>query len=290
MNPAEFRDYAAALVRQEGYPAERFILGGDHLGPLAWTDLGAQEAMKNARDLIVSFVAAGYRKIHIDTSMRLANDDPDARLSCETIAKRAAQLCKEAEAAYAERKRNCPDAQPPIYVVGSEVPIPGGGRRRLANCLLHARRTFSETVDTFKKIFVQNGLEKAWARVAAVVVQPGVEFGDAEVKIYDPAAAADLVRALRDYPPMMFEGHSTDYQPRAALRAMVKDGIGILKVGPALTFALREALFALESIERDLPIPPGKTQRVSGGSGKGHASLARQLEEALSRRQRHAAF
>ena len=48
----------------------------------------------------------------------------------------------------------------------------------------------------------------------------------------------------------MFEGHSTDYQPRQALRNMVSDGIIILKVGPALTFALREALFALESIEK----------------------------------------
>ena len=33
---------------------------------------------------------------------------------------------------------------------------------------------------------------------------------------------------------------------------MVEDGIAILKVGPALTFALREGLFALEQIEREL--------------------------------------
>ncbi len=33
---------------------------------------------------------------------------------------------------------------------------------------------------------------------------------------------------------------------------MVEDGIAILKVGPALTFALREGLFALEQIEQEL--------------------------------------
>ncbi len=33
---------------------------------------------------------------------------------------------------------------------------------------------------------------------------------------------------------------------------MVRGGVGILKVGPALTFAYREALFALELIEKEL--------------------------------------
>jgi len=50
----------------------------------------------------------------------------------------------------------------------------------------------------------------------------------------------------------VFEGHSTDYQTKECLREMVTDDIAILKVGPALTFGLREALFALENIEREL--------------------------------------
>ena len=33
---------------------------------------------------------------------------------------------------------------------------------------------------------------------------------------------------------------------------MVEDGIAVFKVGPALTFALREALFALNHIENEL--------------------------------------
>ncbi|MEM5770343.1 MAG: class II D-tagatose-bisphosphate aldolase, non-catalytic subunit, partial [Bacillota bacterium] len=53
---------------------------------------------------------------------------------------------------------------------------------------------------------------------------------------------------LRHHNGIVFEGHSTDYQLPEALRAMVRDGVGILKVGPELTFALREGLFALQYI------------------------------------------
>ncbi|MBG20402.1 MAG: hypothetical protein CML31_10665, partial [Rhizobiales bacterium] len=42
--------------------------------------------------------------------------------------------------------------------------------------------------------------------------------------------------------------HSTDYQPTEALSALVQGGFCILKVGPGLTFALREALYGLDQI------------------------------------------
>jgi D-tagatose-1,6-bisphosphate aldolase subunit GatZ/KbaZ len=51
---------------------------------------------------------------------------------------------------------------------------------------------------------------------------------------------------------LVFEAHSTDYQAEDALRALVEDHFAILKVGPELTFAFREAVFALEGIEREL--------------------------------------
>jgi len=49
----------------------------------------------------------------------------------------------------------------------------------------------------------------------------------------------------------VFEAHSTDYQPEAALRALVEDRFAILKVGPALTFALRRVVLGLEAVERE---------------------------------------
>ena len=62
----------------------------------------------------------------------------------------------------------------------------------------------------------------------------------------------NLCAALARYPEIAFEGHSTDYQSAECLRQMVEDGIVILKVGPALTYGLREALFSLSMMEREL--------------------------------------
>jgi D-tagatose-1,6-bisphosphate aldolase subunit GatZ/KbaZ len=80
-----------------------------------------------------------------------------------------------------------------------------------------------------------------------------VEFTGDDVFEYDPKAAENLCAALKGVPaPIVFEGHSTDYQNPESLQAMVRDGIAILKVGPALTFALRESLMALECIEKEM--------------------------------------
>jgi D-tagatose-1,6-bisphosphate aldolase subunit GatZ/KbaZ len=57
---------------------------------------------------------------------------------------------------------------------------------------------------------------------------------------------------LDDHVRLVFEAHSTDYQRPDALAALVRDGFAILKVGPGLTFALREALFALAAVESEL--------------------------------------
>ena len=88
--------------------------------------------------------------------------------------------------------------------------------------------------------------------VVAVVTQPGVEFGDDQVFMYDRKAASDLCEALKDFPELCFEGHSTDYQSKECLKQMVEDGIAILKVGPALTYGLREGLFSLSMMEKEL--------------------------------------
>jgi len=51
---------------------------------------------------------------------------------------------------------------------------------------------------------------------------------------------------------MVYEAHSTDYQTRDALGNLVRDHFAILKVGPGLTFAFREAVFALAMIENEM--------------------------------------
>ncbi len=252
MKPEDFIGFVRGIAAQEAFPQERLLLGGDHLGPLTWRKLPAQQAMENAKALVRAYVLAGYEKIHLDTSMRLGDDRRDIRLPDSVIAQRGATLCQVAEEAFRERLARCKDAVPPVYVIGSEVPVPGGAEENESAVAVTAPEDCLATVRTFRETFDAFGLAEAWPRVVALVVQPGVEFADRTVLPYDPSAAAELTATLRELGGLVFEGHSTDYQTKEALRSMVHDGIAILKVGPALTFALREALFSLELIEKEL--------------------------------------
>ena len=248
MTPKEFYAWCLALAKREGIDESALILGGDHLGPLTWKGQNESEAMKNADRLVYEYVLAGFTKIHIDTSMHLASDDPGKRLPDEVIAQRGARLCKVAEEAFAERKKEFPDAANPVYIIGSEVPIPGGAQEQEELGVTSSENCIA-TISAFREAFEQKGLHDAWERVVAVVVQPGVEFSEDEVFVYDSEKAKGLCQTIK-FDRFVFEGHSTDYQPRPALHNMIRDGIVILKLGPSLTFTLREALFALENIEK----------------------------------------
>ena len=95
----------------------------------------------------------------------------------------------------------------------------------------------------FEKAFKDAGLgADVWDRVIAVVVQPGVEEKDSGCTEYDREKAKELMASIKDFPNLVFEGHSTDYQTKIKLRELIEDGVGILKVGPGLTFAMREGM------------------------------------------------
>lgn len=252
MRPADFRAFLARVAKEEGLAEEQVICGGDHLGPLTWRHLPEAEAMPKAAVLVESYVRAGFSKIHIDTSMRLADDDPQERLPDRVIARRGALLCAAAEKAFEAYRADHPDAPAPVYVIGSEVPVPGGAVENEDTVAVTKAEDCANTLEAFRAAFREQGIDEVWPRVIALVVQPGVEFADESVVEYDREAAKELTAALENRPNLVFEGHSTDYQPRERLREMVEDGIAILKVGPALTFALREGLFALEQIEQEV--------------------------------------
>jgi len=244
MQPADFAAYVQSLATKIGLPQEQLILGGDHLGPLTWSAEPEAEAMAKADVLIDAFVRAGFRKIHLDTSMRLQDDPTDQPLSDETIARRAARLCAVAE-------RAAENGAEPVYVIGSEVPVPGGATENEDTLTVTPPENLDATIAAFRAAFHAAGLDEAFSRVIAVVVQPGVEFADNTIITYDSHKAQRLTSHAKTL-PFVLEGHSTDYQPQSALAAMRKDGIAILKVGPALTFALREALYSLEGMEKDI--------------------------------------
>lgn len=252
MTPLMFVKYVEAIASEMNFPMQNVILGGDHLGPLTQANRTECEAMLFADELVRQYVSAGFTKIHLDTSMRVLDDDPRSVLDDGIIARRGARLCEVAEIAYSERLKKHPDSPPPVYIIGSEVPIPGGAQEHEEGIRVTRASDCRETIRTFEAAYRLRGLEDAWRRVIGLVVQPGVEFGDSDVFVYDREAARELKGVLKEWPQGVFEGHSTDYQPREALRAMVEDGIAILKVGPALTFGLREALFSLERMEKEL--------------------------------------
>ncbi|HET7312989.1 D-tagatose-bisphosphate aldolase, class II, non-catalytic subunit [Salinisphaera sp.] len=243
MTPVDFRAFVEDIAARVSFDTRRLILGGDHLGPNPWKHEPAEAAMDKAEALVEAYAAAGFSKLHLDASMALAGDEEP--LAAVTVAERAARL-----AAAAERRAPVPARL--AYVIGTEVPVPGGESDGLDQVAVTRPARVAETVDTHRAAFAARGLDDAFSRVVAVVVQPGVDFDHSSTIAYDPAQASALVDAIDDYDGLVFEAHSTDYQARGALAALVADHFAILKVGPALTFALREGLFALAAIEDEL--------------------------------------
>ncbi len=253
MKPADFVRFVHLIADRVGLPRTRLILGGDHLGPNAWRSLPAEEAMQRAEALIDAYVSAGFSKIHLDTSMS-CGDDP-VRLSDDVVAARASRLCAIAEAA-AEREGI---GQKPVYIIGTEVPVPGGAAEELETVEVTSHDAALDTVAVHRNAWRERHLDDAWQRVIALVVQPGVEFDHTKVVDYKPELATRLSSVLNELPGMVFEAHSTDYQTPEALTALVRDGFAILKVGPGVTFALREALYALADIENELIVPDARS-------------------------------
>lgn len=255
MRPADYYRWVRTRAEELGADPDLVILAGDHLGPLTFADLPEEQAMQKAKELVYEYARAGFTKIHLDTSMKVA-DDPAGPLATGTVARRGKELYDVAMKAYRELLKEVPDAPRPVFVIGSEVPIPGGAQEAEDTLAVTKPEDFADTVETYLTFFGD-----AMEDVIAVVVQPGVEFGDDQIFLYDHDKAAALTAKLQDYPGLVFEGHSTDYQSRECLRQMVEDGVGILKVGPALTYAMREAIFALSMIEKEL-LPEEKQAHV----------------------------
>lgn len=252
LTPADFVRYVGQIADRVGFPRQNLILGGDHLGPLVWSGGPAAMAMDKAKTLVCDYVRAGFTKIHLDCSMPCI-DDQDFPI--ELIAQRAAELAQTAESAVHESPITNRDLR---YVIGSEVPPAGGAKAGETHLNVTDPADAARTIDLTHLAFSALGLDFAWERVIALVVQPGVEFGDESVHEYNRSAAAGLSRFIETIPGLVYEAHSTDYQTRTALLALVEDHFGILKVGPWLTFAFREAVFALAAIEEALCKTPSQ--------------------------------
>jgi D-tagatose-1,6-bisphosphate aldolase subunit GatZ/KbaZ len=246
MRPSDFRDFVFDIADRLGFPRERVVLGGDHLGPNRWQKLPAEEAMVNAEALVAAYVQAGYTKIHLDCSMSCAGDPVPA--GDELVAERTARLMRVAE----DTARDAGFGESILYVIGTEVPVPGGAHETLSQLQPTSPQAAQATLEQHRIALAARGLGEVWPRIIALVVQPAVEFDHLQVIDYVHEATAELRAVLDDETGIVFEAHSTDYQRPEELRQLVEDHWAILKVGPGLTFAMREALFALAKIEDEL--------------------------------------
>ena len=241
MTPADFRNFVLEIANKVAFPGGRILFGGDHLGPNPWKDLPADEAMAKAEAMTEAYAAAGFGKIHLDASMACANDPTP--LPVATIAERAARLARASEKGTREGGHPAPG-----YIIGTEVPVPGGAMEELGVLEVTSPAAAAETLAIHEEKFREAGFEDVLTRVTGLVVQPGVEFGNANVIRFKPKEAESLSVWRQSTGGIVFEAHSTDYQPTEALSALVQGGFCILKVGPGLTFALREALYGLDQI------------------------------------------
>lgn len=267
--PAQFAAGLRAMAERAGLVPDRLVLGGDHLGPYPWRTEPVTRAMEEGCRLVEECVRAGYQKIHLDASMPLG-DDPPGALDPEVAAERAARLCRAAEQAGGNG--------PLLYVIGTEVPVPGGEQSTGGPPEVTRPEDMRLTLELHEAAWRKLGLEAAFERVVGLVVQPGVEFGSEEIFDYNRERARALSAALPAWPELVYEAHSTDYQRPRALAEMVEDHFAILKVGPWLTFAMREAVLALEAIEQEW---------LGGRRGVQLSRVWEALEEAMQRDERH---
>ena len=244
MKPGDFVAFVHRMARAEGVEPGRIMLGGDHLGPNPWKQRAASGAMAKARVMVAGYVTAGFSKIHLDASMACGGET----LAEPEMAARAADLCAVAEGAAQGRA--------PVYVIGTEVPVPGGETGRHATLAVTTPEAARRTLDLHRAAFAARGLEDAFNRVVGLVTQPGVDFGNDQIIGYDREPAAGLAASAVALGGPLFEAHSTDYQTVGALGSLVRDHFAVLKVGPELTFAYRQAVMALERLEALIGLAP----------------------------------
>lgn len=240
MRPADFVRFVSAIAESERFPRENLVLGGDHLGPQAWRKQPAEVAMAKARVMIADYVQAGFTKIHLDCSEGCAGEAP--QVGDAIAAARAADLMRVALEAS-------PDPDGLIFVIGTEVPPPGGARMDESGDIPPTTpASAAATLAAHRDAFVSAGLEPHIPQICGLVVQPGVEFSPMHVHHMPLSREPGLKAVAATWPNLCLEAHSTDYQHPACFHRLAELGFAFQKVGPALTFAWREAVYALDHL------------------------------------------
>jgi D-tagatose-1,6-bisphosphate aldolase subunit GatZ/KbaZ len=270
MTPADF----AGLVYREAAAVDLdpggVMLGGDHVGLRPWAHLPAGAAMGQALRLVKALVAGGFAKLHIDATTPVGDDprEPDGSLPMEYIISRTVDLMTAAESA-AQRQ----GVRPPLYVVGSDVPAPGGATGAAGMGAISMSAQIEDVLAATRNALAHRNLTALWPRIVAIVARTGADFSSRTVQPYEVARTRQLAAFIETHPGLVYEAHSTDFQTRPSLQAMVANHFAILKVGPWLTYTFRDTVYRLAGIEREL-LGARKTVQLS--------HLAETLEAAMT--------
>lgn len=236
MTPTDFVALVYQIADDAGVDRRRIIFGGDHLGPQAWRAGDAATAMGNARQMVADYVRAGFGKIHLDCSEGCEGEDP--QVGDALAASRAADLAEACLDAADDPRALC-------FVIGTEVPPPGGARADdhgdIAPTDPDAARA---TIAAHRAAFS----DRAWAQVVGLVVQPGVEFAPMHVHHMPLDRDTGLRDVMMETDGLCLEAHSTDYQFDVVFERLADMGFAFQKVGPALTLAFRQAVYALDHV------------------------------------------
>lgn len=238
LKPADFISFVNRIATTAKVDPNRILFGGDHLGPQAWRKLPAEQAMAKAHCMVADYAAAGFTKIHLDCSEGCQGEP--AQLPDAITAGRSAALAATA-------LKQAPDPGALLFVIGTEVPPPGGARTDDHGDIPPttpeaAKATLAAHRDAFAAANIPLD------QIGGLVVQPGVEFSPMEVHQLPLQRDPGLLNALTAWPHVCLEAHSTDYQHPDAYPRLAQLGFAFQKVGPALTLAWREALYVLDTI------------------------------------------
>jgi D-tagatose-1,6-bisphosphate aldolase subunit GatZ/KbaZ len=238
LRPAGFIAYVNDIAARAGVRPSRILFGGDHLGPQAWRKRPAEQAMDKAHRMVADYAAAGFTKIHLDCSEGCAGEP--AQLPDHITATRSAALATTA-------LQHAPDPAKLLFVIGTEVPPPGGARTDDHGDIPPTTpEAATATLAAHEAAFRAANL--SLDQIGGLVVQPGVEFSPMEVHHLPLHRDPGLLASLANWPDICLEAHSTDYQHPQVFPRLAELGFAFQKVGPALTFAWREALYALDTL------------------------------------------
>ena len=156
MTPKDFRSFLDSQAARAGFPQERIILGGDHLGPYPWRSLrlSAQWLLHGS----LSPRASGpvtQRSIWMPVCRWLAT--LRAALTPRGLPRGERRSLRRRQRRRSANTRVHPSSAPPVYVIGTEVPAPGGvasghGRRRGGDGPRELRQTVALCEEAFRRL------------------------------------------------------------------------------------------------------------------------------------------